>query len=351
MKDKFSTHILEPYTATIAEMSDTADGGDIDISVDKTKIDALLVNDKKPMFVTLPVACEGKSANGRIYTAENIESIAEQINSSHPDGYAGHLTDEERKTKVPDAQTVWLGAATKDVDGKKVVYAKGYVMPYAKKRRQYLQTAKDIGKKVSVSIYGKFDGFYDKAKKTYDIAKIHLESVDWSRPGAEGLPVSATPLIASEMNQGKQGEDEPMDKKEALKSATLSEMQEHNPNLVEEIQKTSGVVSEMADVRKQLGIDDKAKVTETIAEMQQTIRKHELETELRDRVKARQARPIIKQMVLGEMKAEESVTDTIERVLKTEDAKAIIQSKSGAPHLSPTNDGKRSATARRFTKV
>src|SRR5689334_19453100 len=110
MKDKFSTHILEPYTATIAEMSDNADAGDIDISVDKTKIDAILASDQKPMFVTLPVATEGTSANGRIYTAANIASIAEQINSNHPDGYAGHLTDEERKTKVPDAQTVWLGA-------------------------------------------------------------------------------------------------------------------------------------------------------------------------------------------------------------------------------------------------
>jgi hypothetical protein len=306
------------------------------------------------MFVTLPVAVEGTSANGRIYTPANIESIAEQINSGHPDGYAGHLTDEERKTKVPDAQTVWLGAAVKDVDGKKVVYAKGYVMPYAKKRRQYLQTAKDIGKKVSVSIYGKFDGLYDRAKKTYDIAKIHLESVDWSRPGAEGLPVSATPLIASEMNQGNQGEDEAMDKSEAIKQATLSEMQEHNPKLVEQIQETSGVVSEMADVRKALGVDEKAdktKVTETIAEMQQTIRKQELETELRDRIKPREARKFIKSMVISEMKDDESVVDAIERVLKTDDAKAIIKDKSGAPNLSPTNDKKRSATARKFTNV
>src|SRR4051812_11873348 len=129
MKDKFSTHILEPYSATIAEMSVTADKSvGFDIEVDKTKIDNILSRDKNPMFVTLPVACEGRSVNGRNYTAANIASIAEQINSSHPDGYAGHLTDEERATKTPDAQTIWLGAVVKEMDGKSVVYAKGYVM-------------------------------------------------------------------------------------------------------------------------------------------------------------------------------------------------------------------------------
>jgi len=351
MKDEFSTHILEPYTATIAEMTADAEAsGDIAIPIDTAKIQKILERDKKPMFVTMPIACEGTSENGRKYTADNIQSIADQINSDLPDGYSGHLTDEQRKHKTPNAQTIWMGAVLKEMDGKKVVYAKGYVLPSAKSRREYLQVAKDLGKKVSVSIYGKFDGWYDRTKKTYDIAKIRLESVDWSRPGAEGLPVSATPLIASEMKDDKR-RDEVVDKKQAIKEATLSEMKEHNPDLVEEIQKTSGVISEMADVRKQLGIDDKTKVTDTIAEMRQTIRKHELDDELRDRVKASQARPVIKQMVLSEMKQDESVTKTIERVLQTDDAKAIIKDKSGAPNLSPTNDGKRQTTARKFTKV
>jgi hypothetical protein len=52
-----------------------------------------LKRDKDPMFVTLAVACEGRSVNGRNYRAENLESIVEQISSDHPDGYAGHLTD------------------------------------------------------------------------------------------------------------------------------------------------------------------------------------------------------------------------------------------------------------------
>jgi hypothetical protein len=140
------------------------------------------------MFVTLPVAVEGESVNKRIYNAEHIESIVDQVNSSLPDGYADHLTDAERSHKTPNAQTIWLGAVVKEVDGKKVAYAKGYVMPSAKSRREYLRTAQALGQKGSVSIYGKFDGWYDKAKKTYDIAKIHLESIDWSRPAPRACP-------------------------------------------------------------------------------------------------------------------------------------------------------------------
>jgi hypothetical protein len=110
-------------------------------------------------------------------------------------------------------------------------------------------------------------------------------------------------------------------------------MQQFNPDLVKEIQGGAEAVSEMAEVRKQLGIKDEEKPADTIAEMQKTIREHTLTDELRDRVKVPQARPIIRQMVLGEMKADEAVVDTIERVLKTADAKAIT-SRSVRPNAA-----------------
>jgi hypothetical protein len=224
----------------------------------------------------------------------------------------------------------------KEIDGKKVCYAKGYVFPDAQNRRNYLQVAKDLGKNVPVSIYGKAkEAIYNAKDKAYDIKGLALERIDWTPPGAEGIPNDGTLILTSEMhNKSSKRQGEPMEKEKVLKEATLSEMKQHNPKLVEEIEGGTAAVSEMADVRKTLGIDDKTKVTDTISEMQQTIRKQELETELRDRVKARQARPIIKQMVLSEMKSDESITDTIERVLKSDDAKAIISSKSGAQTLA-----------------
>jgi hypothetical protein len=58
-----------------------------------------------------PWACEGTSASGRKYTAENIESIVEQINT-------GHLTDKERAHKTPKRPNRVAGAVVKDQDGK-----------------------------------------------------------------------------------------------------------------------------------------------------------------------------------------------------------------------------------------
>ena len=72
-----------------------------------------------------------------------------------------------------------------------------------------------------------------------------------------------------------------MDKEKALKEATLSEMTQHNPKLVEEIQGQSSTVSEMANVRKVLGIKDADDAGKALAEMQQKVREHELDTELR----------------------------------------------------------------------
>ena len=64
--------------------------------IDKTKIEKIMKRDKNPLFVTIQVAREGVSKNGRNYSAETMREIAEQINSKQPDGYMGHLTDEVR---------------------------------------------------------------------------------------------------------------------------------------------------------------------------------------------------------------------------------------------------------------
>ena len=279
-------------SATVTEMS--ADPAALDVPLDQTKLKGILERDKDPRFVTIQVAREGVSKNGRNYSAEVIESIAEQINSTQPIGGAGHIPDDQRSHAFPSTETVWLGAVIKEIEGKKVCYAKGYILPSAVERRNYLQLAKDLGKNVAVSIYGKAkEAVYNAQQKAYDIKGLALERINWTPPGAEGIPNDGTLILTSEMvdKNGKKKET-PVDKEKVLKEATLSEMQQHNPKLVEEIQGGVEAVSEMTDVRKVLGIDEKTKPSEKIAEMQQTLRKQELDTELRNRVKVHQARPI-----------------------------------------------------------
>jgi hypothetical protein len=77
----------------------------------------------------------------------------------------------------------------KEIDGKKVVYAKGYVLPDANNRWNYLKVAKAMGKNVAVSIYGKAkEAVYNTVQKAYDIRGLALERIDWTPPGAEGIP-------------------------------------------------------------------------------------------------------------------------------------------------------------------
>lgn len=340
------------FQATVAEMSNDLSGS-IDINVDESKIKPILERDKNPMFVTLMIAREGVSKNRRNYTPEVIESIAEQINKKHPDAYSGHMTDAERATKNPDVETIWLGAVVKEIDGKKTLYAKGYVLPSATKRREYLETAKALGKNVAVSIYGTAkEAVYNAQLKAYDVKELVLESVDWARSGSEGIENDGTLILASEMvNYKENKENNDMDKVTAIKEATISEMQEHNPDLVSEIQNGVEAVAEMSAVREALGVDEKTDVKATISEMAQKIRNHELSDEINARVKAPAARPIIKQMVLSEMTDEVSVKETVEKVLQSDDAKAIIKETAGAPKVQPKSDNKSSATAKKYTKV
>src|SRR3954470_9918094 len=270
----------EVLSATVAEMSadPSASPANIDIPLDANMLKGILERDKDPRFVTLQVAREGVSKNRRNYSAEVIDSIAEQINSQQPIGGPGHIPDDQRAYVFPPTETVWLGAVVKEIDGKKVCYAKGYVLPDAKNRRNYLQMCKDLGKNVAVSIYGKAkEAIYNAADKAYDIRGLALERIDWTPPGAEGIPNDGTLILTSEMvdSKGKHKES-PVDKEAIIKGVTLSEMQDLNPKLVEEIQGQASAVSEMADVRRQLGVDEKVKVTDTIAEMQQKIREHTL---------------------------------------------------------------------------
>lgn len=349
----------ETLAATVAEMKDTVETGDgIDIPIDTSKVQGILERDKSPRFVTIQVARETVSGNKRRYSAALIDSIAEQINRHNPIGGAGHIPEGAEGHAFPPTETVWLGATVKEIDGKKVCYAKGYILPSAAERRNYLELAKDLGKNVAVSIWGKAkEAVYDAKDKVYDIRGLNLQRIDWVPPGTEGIPNDGTLILASEMvspKKGNQRKDNKMEREDVIKDLKIGEMQEHNPKLVEEIQGGAAAVSEMKTVRAKLGIKEDADAAQTIGEMQAKIRDHELTDEINSRVQAPQARPIIKQLAIGAMAKSENagktVAEMIVKVLDSDDAKAIIKDKSGAPNVSPNNDGKRQAKARRFTK-
>jgi len=162
---------------TLAEMSID---NKFDIKVPTAKgvdIKALMEGDDDPMFVVVEALNDGVSANNRSYSIETVESVAEQINSLKPDAYQGHLRDEDRPFANPDSKTIWVGAKVLTVDGKKRLFVKGYVLPYAKELKQYLRAAKAVGKKVAVSIYGTAKELVNSSG-IREVLNFKLESID-----------------------------------------------------------------------------------------------------------------------------------------------------------------------------
>jgi hypothetical protein len=343
-----------PYTAVIAEMDN--DGSGELVTVDQELLKGIVdPSDTKPMFVTIEVLSEGVSRNGRKWTKELIASVAEQVNSKKVDGYRGHLAEDERSHKAPDAETIWLGATVKEVNGKVRLFAKGYVLPYAKKLRSYLRSAKVAGKNVAVSVYGTAKQVVKDAEGYLSMANFNLESIDWARPGSEGVPNSGVFMITAEMVGSELKEGDVMDKAEVLKAANVSELKESNPQVVSEIANEaiaakdaeySAVVSEMEEIKAVTG-DEPVTV---IKEMKSQLAELQLDNELREKVQSPAARKVIKQLVVGEMTEDATVSETVDKVLASDEGKAVVmETLTTEPQVTPGIQAPVARAERRFT--
>lgn len=349
--------ITEP--ALVMEM--TADGvGTIDVPVEDGLIAKLIEGDKNPMFVTIEVINEGVSRNGRSYDKATINSLAEQINANRPDGYYGHLTDEERKTKFPEPQTIWIGAKVEEVGGKTRLFAKGYVLPEAKSLRSYLKKAKAASKNVAVSVYGLAQVVKDTVRNVQIVKSMSLESIDWARPGSEGVLNMGMFSVTAEMSDSNiTTEGESMDKVEVLKNATVDELKEHNPTVISEMiteavaekeTELNTVVSEMTEVRTVLGLTEDASAVETIKEMTERMQGFELDEQLRVKVESPAARKVVKSLVIAEMHGDVTVTEAVDKVLASETGQAVVKEMLDvAPRVAPKTQLP-AAQARKYTK-
>lgn len=359
-KSEIINDYLHDSFESVSEMIVGSKVGD-DIPLAKgIDLEDLKAGDKNPMFVVVRVLSETVSRNGNAYTREVLESVRDQIMEKKPDGFLGHLDEDERATKFPDPQTIWIGAKlTTDNSGQAQLIAKGYVLPGAN-IRTYLSKSAKAGKQVSVSVYGQASRRFIRSKKHYEIDTFNLESIDWARSGAQGVENANLLAITSESMKTR---------KDIIASATKDELVELNPDVVSEIAEEAKeeVISEMdskakapkpskeatealatlGEMKEQLG----EKPLEAIAEMQNDLsfassRLSEMtaNSELEERVSDPVARKVIKSMVVSEMAStklsdeevakakEESKTiaemtakKAVDSVLESEEAKAVIQ--------------------------
>lgn len=364
--------IYEGYAAeetVISEMTDVQ-AADSLVHVDEMLIERMVEDDEKPMFVTLPVARAGKSGNGRTYTVEGLMNLLEQINRKRPVGYMGHIPSDQRSSKFPDPQVMWLGATVKEVEGVPTLFAKGYVLPEAKKLRTYLKKAKAAGSNVAVSIYGVIrEARRGLSKAMLDTSKMILESIDFARPGSEGFTSNGMFYVTQEMvhdggdDISEKGDD--MTREEVISSATASELKELNPTVVQEMldeaatsieAESEAVVQEMTEITTVLGETGEKTPVQVIQEMQEELseknhelRELQLSSQIHDKVEGNAARKVIRNLVIAEMRDDEEVTTTVDRVLASEAGREVIAEMiDRAPTVKPMVE-RPSAVARKYT--
>jgi len=341
----------------VAEMNSKYDDGKIEVPLARgVKLDELLAGDDDPMFVTIDALSDTVSGNQRRWTSEELHNVAKQVMEKKPDGYQGHLKPDERSSKAPDAVTMWLGAKVTNHKGKNRLFIKGYVLPRAGQFKDYLRRAAAAGKNVAVSVYGQAFEKWNESLKAFEISNFALESIDWARPGSEGVPNSGFLKITAEMNEGVE-----MDKVEVLKTTTVSEMKEHNPAVVQEIEtqaqaELQSVVSEMTET---LGVEQ-ADLSKTVSEMkthaaelETQVAHNEVDKILGNKVSNVAARQALRKMVIGEMKDSttlEVVQETVKTVLDSEEGKALVDAFK-VPVVTPGAKDNREQTGKsRFIK-
>lgn len=234
--------------ARVAEMVDPAVEDLLALPV--ATLEEIRRDDPSPQFVVMRVE-EGKSHNNRIWTPTILEKVAEQVNSTGGTmpGYKGHIPDEHYGHVFPPTQTRWMKAATRTENGKKVVYFKGYNLPGREIRDEVKH-----GLARTVSWIG--NAALRAVKGGYEVVDFVCDSIDWSRPGAEGMNARLV-TVAAEMKEG--GKVEAAD----IAQITERDLESSNPNLVR--------VMEMRGERK---------VEERVREMEQKVEAAKVDTDI-----------------------------------------------------------------------
>lgn len=347
----------EIFDARVSEMDSSIDAAKAAelVPVDAQLLQDVAADDPSPLFVTMNIAKEGVSRNGMHYSRETIQAMAEQINAEVTDGHNGHIKDEDRATSRPDPVALWLGARVIEKNGKAHLYAKGYILPEATSLRSYLRRAKAIGKNVAVSVFGKAEkAVFNATQKAYTLVNFNLQSIDFARSKSEGIPNDGTFILASEM-VNEEGDNE-MNRIEVAQSLTAEELRTHNPALVAEMEAAAKEgtvnVSEMESITAIVGENPAV----AVAEMQRENRELKLDQELTSKVRAKSARPMIRQMVVAEMETTDglgiNVSEMVDKVLAGEEGRAVIeQHVDRAPRIDPRHDAPEAIGERKHTVV
>jgi hypothetical protein len=340
------------------EVSEMATEAGQIVTLNQTRVAELLADygDEKPQFPILRVEA-GLSNNNNNWSESLLVDIAEQVNKSEKPGYWGHIKPDERGYVFPDPETLWLGATVKREGGKQVLYVKGYNIPGGRARRH-----RSLAKVTSWA--GKASGKVVGGVRM--IEKFALESIDWARPGAEGMNARVVG-IATEM----EGSDNEVDD---LSKVTVDQLRAANPSLftlvknevekdyesqvqemTEKAKKADEAESLFSKLRTLLKIDEKDDIVEAVTKAVETVEnvgkgelREKIAAYLKGKVKSDSAQSTLMRLIpVTEMagKSDEEIGKYVDEFLTTDDdAKSVVTEMEQAPApltRHRTGDGQR----------
>lgn len=220
--------------APVVEMENAVELSSL-VKVDSNVLREVTDGDDNPKFVVVDIE-ECRSGNNINYDRDAFTLIADQVNDKLPNGYLGHIKDQDRDTAFPMPQCLWLGATvTKGSDGKAHLIAKGYVPPEADARSL-------IKRRMINSVSWAGDAILTPAKGGgYKLTEYVLESIDFARKLKEGLKGQNLVLVTEEIKDHDSGGRRKVDGdektyEEIVGRLTFAEVKTLNPALVKVIQ-------------------------------------------------------------------------------------------------------------------
>lgn len=170
-----------------------------DIAVDKLQ---------NPFFIELPIAkVDAQSRNrGRKFLASAVESIQRQVNTRRPEGYRGHIPDEDLSTSYPEVALRWIAA---EMDANGVLWGKALVMD--NDAIKYYSDSDALNAEVGTSIRGVFHMRPSKDGDFAEVFQVDLFSIDQAPPALVGVPETAARARISREQSGDGSNDDEED--------------------------------------------------------------------------------------------------------------------------------------------
>jgi hypothetical protein len=183
----------------------------------------------------------------------------------------GHIKEEDRITAYPISDIHWIGSVK---EGGKT-WAKGYIPKTAVAQREHYRILMATNGKAATSVYGQaLKEFVDHKKGTWRARDFKLEQLDLAPYGRAALKPESGFMITTEMvsDEPNEHEEQTMDKLQIIRELTSEDAALLPPTVRDAVLSAVQPAPEIAlvtELRTALGVDEKADLKATIAELKQ----------------------------------------------------------------------------------